>query len=362
VNKHLAFAIPGDIDSVTGGYAYDRHITQGLRALGWRVDLVPLGEGFPFPSPATTAETLRQLNSLPTGMPILIDGLASGCIPQILAPISQTHPIVTLLHHPLCMEYGLTLREQEHLRVCETASLQFARHLIVTSPSTANLLQDFGVHPKRISVVLPGVSCLRSSTVEVIQDSRNTLSPQPKATTELLSVGSLIPRKAQDLLVLALSQLTHLPWTLKIVGDLNRNPAYTRRVLELIDTHRLQNRVHLTGVLGDEALHNLFLNADVFVLPSLFEGYGMAFAEAMSYGLPIIGSTGGAVSQTVPPSAGVLVAPNDLPALKNALQSVLLDHKLRAHYAAGSAQEAKQLPSWASSCAQFAQALHSCLA
>ena len=125
----------------------------------------------------------------------------------------------------------------------------------------------------------------------------------------LLSVGAIVPRKGFDVLIAALATLADLPWQLTIAGDRTRDPQCRR-------TARCRYRASQTWQIASpcsapcrrERLAALYAEADVFVLASHFEGYGMAYAEAIAHGLPVIGTTAGAIPDTVPPDAGLLVA------------------------------------------------------
>ena len=123
----------------------------------------------------------------------------------------------------------------------------------------------------------------------------------------------MVPRKGYDLLVEALAGLIDLPWTLTIVGDCGRDPATAARLKADIARHRLAPRVtHRRMRCRIERLAELYASSDLFVLPSRHEGFGMAYAEAIAYGLPVIGTTAGAIPETVPAQAGVLVPPDDV--------------------------------------------------
>jgi glycosyltransferase involved in cell wall biosynthesis len=358
VERRLTFVIPGDLNTVTGGYAYDRHIIEGLKALGWGIELLSLGEGFPFPSLATREEAHRQLQGLPEGQALVIDGLAGGVLADVLPLLAEHHPILLLVHHPLYLESGLSPEQQRDLKQSESASLQCATHCIVTSHTTALLLQDLGVEPPKISVVVPGVQKPQTDGLKSA-DTQPKRPPDLSSTpvVELLCVGSLIARKGHELLVLALSELRTLPWRLTLVGDTERDTATRERVFGLIESSQLGERITWRGTLSPEQLALQYAGADVFVLPSLFEGYGMAFAEAMTHGLPIIGTTGGAIVQTVPESAGLLVSPNDVSALVQALKMMITHEETRQHYAQGARRHAQGLPTWATSSAQFSGVL-----
>ena len=344
--RRVAFAIPGDPATLTGGYAYDRRIITELRRLGWDVDQVGLGDGFPNPNAAQKAVARERLLALPAYRPIVIDGLAFGILPEAAAALHPERPVVALVHHPLAHETGLTLREAERLHDSERAALVATRLVIATSDSTAALLHaGFGVPPGRIEVILPGTD-------------RVPFSPGSGGhTLRLISVGAIVPRKGFDLLVEALARLTHLAWHLTIVGDRRRDPEAVARLDAAIARHRLEDRIERLGATSPEHLAALYAGADLFVLASHFEGYGMAYAEAIARGLPIVGTTGGAIAQTVPASAGCLVPPGDVDALARALHEVIGNEASRRALAAGARAAAVALPTWAESAERFAQAL-----
>src|SRR3954452_22622724 len=96
---HLAFAVPGDLATPTGGYRYDRRIIQELRRLGWQVDILDLGDGFPFPSGAQRAMALVMLAAVPRRCPIVLDGLAFGVLPEA-GRVQSCTPLIALVHQP----------------------------------------------------------------------------------------------------------------------------------------------------------------------------------------------------------------------------------------------------------------------
>jgi glycosyltransferase involved in cell wall biosynthesis len=341
----LTWAVPGDIQTVTGGYAYDRRIIAELKRLGWEVELVSLGDGFPRPSAERKAHAQTRLLATPTRHPIVIDGLAFGVLPQAAAALNRTHPVIALIHHPLALETGLSQRESDALLASERAALASTRHVITTSPWTADVLTErFAVAPSRLMVILPGTD-------------RASFAAGGNMPTCLLSVGAIGVRKSFDLLVEALAPLADRPWRLVIAGDRTRDPVATARLDLLIARHGLADRIEVTGTVSSARLEALYAAADLFVLASRFEGYGMAFAEALAHGLPVIGTTGGATPSTVPASAGRLVAPGDVATLTEALRELIDDPERRRTLAAGARAAAARLPSWAESGRRFSDLL-----
>jgi len=350
VVKRFAFAVPGDLATPTGGYAYDRRMIAELGDLGWQIDLLDLGEGFPSPDDATRATARTRLLSVPAGRTILIDGLALGVLPEAANELAGRNPLLALVHHPLARESGLTTARVESLRRSERAALSSVVGVIVTSPATAQLVvSDYGVPAQRVTVARPG------------SDRVSPAQPEPARRSDgrvqLLSVGAVIPRKGFDVLVAALAGLTDLPWRLTIAGDLTRDRNAAAQLERDIARHALAQQIDLLGVVSSERLAALYAKADLFVLASYFEGYGMAYAEAVAHGLPVIGSNAGAIPDTVPQGAGLLVAPGDVLAFARALRSVIGDQVLRQRLAGAAREAAPQFPTWRQSAEIFARAL-----
>ena len=344
--KAVAFAVPGDLATPTGGYAYDRRIIGELRQLSFGVDVLDLGEGFPRPTAETRALARARFAEVTAGRPIVIDGLAFGVLEEEAIELRASYPLVALVHHPLAFESGLSADEAAALHASECAALSCTQRVVVTSGATARLLvAEYDVPAERLTVVRPGT------------DRAKTTARPHGGTVALLSVGSIVPRKGYDVLVAALAQLKDLSWRLTIAGDRTRSTEAVRRLDEDIARFEMGNRITLLGAVAPERLEALYAAADLFVLPSRFEGYGMAFAEAIAHGLPVVATTAGALAETVPADAGVLVPPADACALAEALRRLISCHDERGKLAAGARSAAAVLPTWRESGALFARLL-----
>jgi glycosyltransferase involved in cell wall biosynthesis len=340
----VVFAVPGDLDTPTGGYIYDKRVIELLPEFGWNVRHLPLPGDYPSPSDASLRETERLFAALPAESLLVIDGLAFGAMPaDVVAKIRN--PIIALVHHPLALETGISAERADYLARTERAALSSAVHSIVTSPATAELIaRDFGVAADDITTSEPG-------TVKATRARGSDGPPR------LLSVGSITARKGYDTLVTALAQIKELPWQSRIVGSMARDSEAVRIVQDLIAQHSLQDRVVLLGSLEEKSLDTEYDRASMFVLPSHFEGYGMAFAEALARGLPVVGCAGGAVSSTVPADAGVLVKPGDAAALAAALRKLLTDPAELKRRADAAWRHAENLPRWRDTARKFAAGL-----
>ncbi|WP_210493904.1 glycosyltransferase family 4 protein [Microvirga antarctica] len=328
------FAIPGDIDTPTGGYAYDRQVLRRFRAHGIKVHHLALPATFPTPSADDIDETIRRLNDMPRGHPIVIDGLAFGALPAGAVARLQS-PLIALVHHPLGLESGLTEADAARLIQNETAVLEHAVAVIVTSSATGRLLaSDFGVPAARITVAEPGT--------ERAERARGGQGP----SLNILAVGSVVPRKGYDVLIKALAGLVDRAWTLTIIGADDRAPDHASAIRRQVAESALNDRIALAGAVTETVLDAAYAQADIFVLASHFEGFGMVLTEALARGLPIITTTGGAAAETVSDQAALKVPPGNVSALQIALRHLIEDKDQRRALADQAWREAQSLPGW----------------
>jgi glycosyltransferase involved in cell wall biosynthesis len=343
--RSVTLVVPGDIETRTGGYGYDREIVAGLRRRGWTVGVLDLGGGFPFPSAADRAAAGRALASLHAGSLAVVDGLALGALPDQAAAAAARLRLIALVHHPLADETGLANGDRVALEDSERRALRAVARVVVTSPATAVRLGHYGVPAKKITVIEPG-----TDPAPLSRGSRAGL-------VELLCVATLVPRKGHDVLLRALATMPDALWHLSCVGGLDRDEAWTARLRAQVRSDGLEPRVSFVGEMGREALDTCYDVADVFVLPTWYEGYGMAVAEALARGLPVVSTATGAIDTLVGEDAGLLVPPGDAASLARALSAVVHDPALRARLAAGASRIRDRLPSWDDGALQMEQVL-----
>jgi glycosyltransferase involved in cell wall biosynthesis len=340
----LEFIFPGDLETASGGYGYDRRIISGLRALGWQVAVHALDSSFPDPTEAALDHAQAVLARLPDQALVLVDGLAGGAMPQLLRVHAARLRLVALVHHPLAAESGLAAHRALELRNSEQLALQAVRHVIVTSEATKLGLRSYGVEPDSVSVVEPGT------------DSALLAHATHGATLNMLCVGALIPRKGYDVLFEALAPLPPR-WSLTCIGSLERSPATVRQLRAQLQRLGLEQQVTLAGEVDAATLDRNYRQAHLFVLATRFEGYGMAVAEALAHGVPVVSTNVDAIVERVGPDAGLLVAPDEPAALSAALGRILDDSALLESLAAAAALIRNTLPTWTESCARMARVL-----
>jgi glycosyltransferase involved in cell wall biosynthesis len=331
----LVFVVPGRLDQLTGGYLYDRHIIEGLRARRRTVEVIEL----------TPDGNIHAFAALPDGATTIVDGLALPSLKQVIVKQRSRLRLVAVIHHPLSEETGLSPAAAKRVAGLEAAMLPLFHAVLCPSKQTAAAVERYSVPPDRIAVIPPGTA-------------KPTLFRRRRGRIRaLLSVASLIPRKGHRVLIEALVRIRDLDWNLICVGSLERDPGTAREIRNIISAAHLERRVKLVGEQPPIVVCRAYQAADAFVLPSFHEGYGMAYAEAMAHGLPIIATTAGAIPETVPRTAGMLVAPGDPVALALALRRMIVQPALTARLSAGARAAGARLPSWRQATEQWEQAL-----
>lgn len=327
------FAIPGDIKSPTGGYAYDRRVIELLPAFGVSIGHITLSADFPNPSSADLEDAVALIAETSEDATILFDGLAYGALPEDYLDLSGRR-IIAVVHHPLYLETGLPHARKVELKASETAALARADHIVVTSWATARILKDeLSVDRDKITVAEPGTDPAQRAT--------GTGAP-----LHILAVGAVSPRKNYETLIEALSPLKDLDWKLTIAGALDRHPAAVDALRDRITQEGLTDRVTLAGKVVPATLDRFYESTDLFVSASLFEGYGMVIAEAMARGLPIVTTTGSVVGETTRKSAALHVTPGSTSDMTHALRRALSDKRMRDKLADSSWEIGRTLPTW----------------
>jgi len=346
--RSIALVVPGRLEARTGGSIYDRRLVDGLRQRGWPVRVLELDASFPSPTAAALEHADRALAAVPAGTIAIVDGLALGGMPDLISREAARLRLVALVHLPLAADAALDREAAGRFEETEGRALRAAALVVVTGRATLPLLSTYDLAPDRVIVVEPGSD--RSPLAR--GSSRNQ-------GLSLLSVATVHSGKGHELLLEALSAVPCRAWRLTCAGSLTRDPATAERVRATITRLGLEDRVSLVGDLDAQNLAECYDRADVFVLATRQETYGMAVAEALAHGLPVVATMTGAIPALVGEEAGLLVPVDDAGSLISALSRVLGDGDLRARLAAGARRVRDRLPTWDETCGRVEAALDS---
>lgn len=333
--------VPAGIDDPcepSGGNAYDRQVCTGLAAAGWTVYEHRAAGAWPLPDAAAREALNRTLAGLPENELVLVDGLVACGVPDVVVPHARRLRMVVLVHLPLGDERGRASALAADLTARERQTLRAAAAVVVTSGWAARrVVALHGLAPDRVRIAAPGVA------------------PAPPAAgtdgvSRLLCVGAVTPTKGQDLLVDALATLADRPWTCDLVGPLHRAPGHVDAVRAAIDRHGLDGRVRLVGPLPPGRLGPVYAAADLLVLPSRAETYGMVVTEALARAIPVLAAATGGVPDTLAGTGndqpGLLVAPGDAGALAAGLRRWLDEPALRTGLRRSAARRRTELTGW----------------
>ncbi len=342
--------VPEGIDDParpSGGNTYDRRVCDGLTALGWAVREHAVGGDWPRPAAAELDALAGAVGRIPDGAVVLLDGLVASCAPEALLPHARRLAQVVLVHMPLGDsregEAG-AVRAREHLVLSAAAAV------VTTSAWTRERLGElYGLPVERMHVAEPGVDAA-------------ALAPGSAAGGELLCVATVTPGKGHDVLLDALAAAADLPWRCVCVGSLDRDPAFATAVRRRAQDIGPGERVRFLGACTGAERDAAYASADLLVLASHAETYGMVVTEALARGVPVLATDVGGVGEALGHGEdgarpGLLVPPGDAPALGGALRRWLEDAELRGRLRQAARERRATLRPWAATTADVAGAL-----
>ena len=378
----------------SGGNIYDRRVCAGLTGLGWDVRVATVPGRWPEPGDDARAALNHVMTAIPDGELLLIDGLIASPSAGRLLPHTRRLPLTVLLHMPLTTAFtgpdGAPVRRSRRtapgparapheqprpgggpsgvpgaaaagedprddpVMSSERAVLRAAAGVVVTSEWTrGQVVARFAIPDCRVHVARPGVDRVG------IPSRRATAAP---ADGHLLCVGALARHKGQDVLVEALAELGETAWECVLAGPLDRDPRFVDALRARVTHLGLDHRIRLTGTLTGPALDRAYAAADLLVVPSRAETYGMVVTEALARGVPVLAADTGGLPEalgTTPDGArpGGLVPPGDPPALTAALARWLHDERHRDDLRAAARRRTPALPTWTRTVEDVAAAL-----
>ncbi|MCX4855494.1 glycosyltransferase family 4 protein [Streptomyces canus] len=351
--RSVHFVMPGGVDDSTapsGGNAYDRRVCLDLPGFGWQVERHAVAGSWPRPGAAARTDLARTLRDLPDDTVVLIDGLVACGVPEIIVPEAERLRLAVLVHLPLGDETGLEPNLALELDAREREVLRAVPAVIATSDwAVRRLVSHHGLAPERVHVATPGadIAPLASGTDGV---------------SRLLCVAAVTPRKGQHRLIEALAGAQDLPWSCVCVGGITQDPEYVASLRMLIKKYGLQDRLHLAGPQAGAELDASYAAADLMVLASYAETYGMAVTEALARGIPVLATDVGGLPEAVgrAPDGGVpgiLVPPEDPAALAAELRGWFGEADVRRRLKAAARGRRAALDGWATTARSLAGVL-----
>lgn len=351
--RTVHFVLPAGVDDPSrpsGGNAYDRRVCLDLPGFGWQVRKVLAAGDWPSPSADDRAALARALRELPDGAVVLLDGIVACGVPEVVVPEAERLRLAVLVHLPLGDETGLAPEVAAALDAKERAVLRAVPAVIATSDwAVRRIVSHHGLAPEKVHVAAPGadIAPLASGTDGV---------------SRLLCVAAVTPRKGQHRLVEALATVTDLRWSCVLVGGVDQDPEYVAHLRELIARHGLQDRLHLAGPQAGAELDASYAAADLMVLTSYAETYGMAVTEALARGIPVLATDVGGLPEAVgrAPDGGVpgiLVPPENPAALAAELRGWFGEADVRRRLKSAARGRRASLNGWASTAKSLAGVL-----
>lgn len=343
-SQSVVLITAGDQQRLTGGNLYNRYILEALERAGWPVRRLVLPDrGFFDALAALGAALIEQKTAL-----VIVDSIA--LVPAAIQVPGMCRAVgarVLALMHMLPSEL-MPKWQRPVVRYLERRLLSMADAIVAVGPGQRQPLVAVGAASERITIITPGrdgVGIPSSCGAE-------------RRGRGFLCVANWTPNKGVHRVVEALAHL-NAEQKADLVGE-EVEPAYARRVHDLIDRHRLNDRVRVHGPLYGERLARLYTEADVFVLPSLSEGFGTVYAEAMTFGLPVIACRIGSVPWLVEEGCGVIIPPGD-DALVMAMTTLATDADLRRRMGTAAVVRSRRLSTWQESCYRFCQLVNDLL-
>jgi glycosyltransferase involved in cell wall biosynthesis len=343
--------VPEGIDEParpSGGNTYDRRVCQGLAALGWEVHERAVPGAWPRPGEAGHAALARTVQRIPDGAVVLLDGLIASTAPEVLVPQARRLRQVVLVHMPL--GHRPPHDEAGTVRARERKVLAAADAVVTTSAWTRRRLGElYRLRAERVQVAEPGVDAARLARGSATGDT-------------LLCVAALTPDKGHDVLLDALATAADLSWGCTCVGSLTRDPAFAAGVQRRARDHGLSDRVRFPGTCTGAELDRAYAAADLLVLASHAETYGMVVSEALARGVPVLATRVGGVTEALGHGddgtrPGLLVPPGDPAALGDTLRRWLEDAALRDRLRRAARERRATLRPWAATASGVADVL-----
>lgn len=331
----IGFVIFGSLDTVSGGYLYDRKLVEYLRAQGDTVEIISL----PWRNYAAhLTDNLRF--RLPTDYDLIIEDELNH--PSLLCANRKQHPfpIISLVHHLRCSELRPQWKNYFY-RLVEKKYLQSVDGYIFNSKTTMRVVNELVGDDKASIVAFPPTDRFEEAISEgEVRERAN------RDVLRILFLGNVIYRKGLHTLLKAVKQLNSMV-KVDVVGGLDAEPEYANDMQRYVLTHGLSSVVEFHGPLDNSPLVVMYKQAHVMAVPSSYEGYGIVYLEGMRFGLPAIGTTAGAAGEIITHGEdGYLVEPEDEESLAEILHGIDANRELLTGLSLNALARYRSQPRW----------------
>ncbi|MEJ2282068.1 MAG: glycosyltransferase family 4 protein [Desulfobacterales bacterium] len=342
---HIGLIIYGDLENLTGGWLYDRLLVEDLRKRGHTVEIIALRQQRYTRNLADnfSRRLYRCLVDHDSHL-LLQDGLVHPSLAGMNRRIKRrrNRPLITIVHQVLCRQ-PLKRFQQLFYQAIEGRYFRSVDGFIFNSETTRANVESLVSRPRPAVVASPGGDRLGYLASDTLIDARS----RRRGPLRLIFVGNLTPNKGVLPLIEGLSRLPPETWYLTLIGSLTMDRAYVNRVRDLIAGFGLEDQIEMPGPLNGEKLAGRLKAGQVFVLPFSYEGFGIACLEAMAWGLPVLGSSRGALKEFVHEGInGWLIPPGDIDAFARQIQGLHEDRTRLAHCGRSALKTYHSRPKW----------------
>jgi glycosyltransferase involved in cell wall biosynthesis len=340
----LGLVVYGSLDTVSGGFLYDRQLVRQLRSRGDEVEVIslpwrPYARGLlDNLSPALLKRLSRAAFDL-----LLEDELAHPSLFHLNLTLHRrvSCPLVAIVHHLRCSEARPAWQNFLYRQV-ERQYLTSVDGFICNSRTTRAEVEALAGSNRPVVVALPG-----GDHISGCLSREEVLDRAPAGGLRIIFVGNLIPRKGLHTLLTALASLPDQDWSLTVIGSPEHDPVYARNIRAQIAALGLNGKMSLLGNVTGEALAERLRQSHLLAVPSSYEGFGIVYLEARRFGLPVIAGDTGGVREIVSPGVdGFLMPPGEAAPLARCLSSLLRNRDLLAQMSLAALAAAACQPTW----------------
>jgi len=341
----IGLLIYGSLDTVSGGYLYDRQLVRYLEAQGDHVQVVSIPwRNYPkhlFDNLST--DLFNRLLNLPVDI-LLQDELNHPSLFYLNQRLKKaaSYRMISIVHHLRSSEFH-TAWKRAIYQLVERHYLDSVDGFIYNSQNTRHQVESLsGVSKDNVVAYPAGNRFHQELTQEMIEIRASQEGP-----LKILFLGNVIPRKGLHILLKALGEIEEKDWYLSVVGSLDFDPEYVNRIMQVVHGSGFAKKVMFFGPLQEDQLKEVMLNCHILAMPSYHEGFGIAYLEGMGFGLPAIGTTSGGASEIITHEVnGFLLPREDAPVLGENIARLIDDRKLLTRMSLAALERFNQHPPW----------------